>query len=434
MTAVRTPRNLSWISELVGSRPCWSTDPSLSTIEQLARQHLALTLDEPCAVTFFTEGAFNKLYSVCAKDNSYLMRVSLPVDPRWKTLSELATLQFVRETCTALVPSVLAYDADVGNELGFEWIIMERLPGKTLDHCWKTMSWKAKEQLVRQVVSVLASLYEHSFSGIGNIFLQGKTASSTTSYHVGRIVSMAFFWDKHYDQDVPRGPFRSSHDWLAARLSFVLNDSADVLGSSEDEDDIEEAEESKALAEQLIRLLPTLFPPHVDAPEPTVISHDDLSFHNILVDDDGKLTGIVDWECVSAFPLWKACQLPSFLVSPDRMQRPDPAEYATEEDGTPNQLFFENLREWEQTKLRTIFFEEMELLQTGWVNEYRTAERRADFEFGVQFCDDEFCRKRVKRWVEQMEKLERGETMGYISLRAALTGIASNDATQSSAT
>jgi hypothetical protein len=103
--------------------------------------------------------------------------------------------------------------------------------------------------------------------------------------------------------------FRSSHQWLAARLSFALDDSAGVLGSSEDEDNIEETEKSKALPEWLICLLPTLLP-HVDTPEPTVISHDDLSFHNILVDDEGKITGIVAWLWVSVLPLWKACQVP----------------------------------------------------------------------------------------------------------------------------
>jgi hypothetical protein len=65
---------------------------SLSKIVQIVRQHPGLTLHQPCAVAFFTEGAFNKLYLICSNDRSYLMRVALPVDPCWKTLSELVTL------------------------------------------------------------------------------------------------------------------------------------------------------------------------------------------------------------------------------------------------------------------------------------------------------------------------------------------------------
>jgi len=34
-------------------------------------------------------------------------------------------------------------------------------------------------------------------------------------HNVARIVAMDFFWDKHFDQDIPR---RSSYEWLIARL------------------------------------------------------------------------------------------------------------------------------------------------------------------------------------------------------------------------
>jgi Ser/Thr protein kinase RdoA (MazF antagonist) len=53
-------------------------------------------------------------------------------------------------------------------------------------------------------------------------------------------------------------------------------------------------------------------------PEPSILFHGDLSMQNILVDDDGKIIGIVDWECVSALALWKACQLPELLEDRDR--------------------------------------------------------------------------------------------------------------------
>lgn len=167
------------------------------------------------------------------------------------------------------------------------------------------MLWEAKEQVVKGGIDVLAKLFDHPLSGIGNIFPREKSPSVPS---VGRIMSASFFWD---DYDVQHGPFTSSHDWLAARLSLVLQHSAEVLRTSENKNDIEEAQASQALAEGLLRLLQTISSPHVAAPEPTVITHDDLSFHNILVSHQGSLTGIIDWECVSALPLWKACQLPS---------------------------------------------------------------------------------------------------------------------------
>ena len=428
-------RCIEWVSDGLGpSRPCWPTEPSLSAIETLARQHLRLSVDAPCKVSFFAEGAFNKLYNIEINtedsNSAYLMRVALPVDPRWKTLSEVATLRFVRQTSSiSLVPNILGFDAGSDpNALGYEWMIMERLPGKTLEVHWKRISWEAKRQLVETIVDILARLYDHPFSGIGNIFPPEALSASPFSspspnINVGRIVAMDFFWDKHFDQDVPRGPFRSSYEWLTARLSFVVNDSDELLCTSHteaDEDDIEEAEESKALAERLLRLLPILFPPPGYV-ERSVIHHDDLSFHNILVDDNGSLTGIVDWECVSALPLWKACQFPAFLVSPDQMERPDPARYGMEEhSATPNQLYFEHLLQWEKTQLRAIFVKEMERVRPEWMREHRAAERKADFDLAVQYCNVELSRKIVKNWVDHMEKLDKGETGNYISLRAQL--------------
>ncbi|KAI0045349.1 kinase-like protein [Auriscalpium vulgare] len=415
-----------WVSHIWGSQPRWTVEPSIALIEQLARQHLHLPAQAPCTITFFAEGGFNKLYDIKAPARNCLIRVALPVEPRRKTLSEVATIEFVRQRCTELVPRVLAYDACTDaqvNSLGFEWMIMEKLPGTVLEERWNEISWEAKEQLVKTLVGIIGRLHDHPLSGIGNIYppQEGALTPAPTPA-VDRIVAMAFFWDKHSDQDVPRGPFHSSHDWLAARLAFVLNDAAETLRTSEDEDDREEAVETQEAAQRLARLLPRLFPLHADGDEPerTIIHHDDLSFHNLLVDDAGRLTGIVDWECVSALPLWKACQLPSFLVGRARAERPDAELYAVDEDGT-RELYDEQLREWELTQLRVVFLEEMERVRPVWVREHRSAGQRADFELALTHCDGELTRRRVCRWIDRVEEIgDELDMSQYVSLRDEL--------------
>ncbi|CAL1709019.1 unnamed protein product [Somion occarium] len=428
-STIRLSRTVEWESTLWGSRPRWTSEPSFTDIEHTTRQYLNLPTDAPFNVTFFAEGGFNKLYSIEVPEHEYLIRVALPVDPGKKTISEVATLKFVREQCGIdLVPQVVAYDADAvspNNFLGFEWMIMEKLPGGVLESKWQDMEWEAKQVLVKTIVGFLAKLYDHPFLGIGNVYPGECSPDKDTTERlvIGPIVSMVFFWDKHYDQDVPRGPFKSSYGWLAARLTFILNDAAETLRTSDDEDDIEEAEESQKLAERLIRLLPSLFTQDVEAPERTIIHHDDISFHNVLVDDSGQLTGLVDWECVSALPLWKACQFPSFLIGPSRKERPDQTSYAVEEDGQPNELYFEHLREWEKTQLRALFIEEMERVRPEWVNEHHAADskRKADLEFAIQYCDDELSRRKVKKWVDYMESGEK-EQSEYLSLQTMLFG------------
>ncbi|UKZ93416.1 uncharacterized protein TrAFT101_008330 [Trichoderma asperellum] len=69
-----------------------------------------------------------------------------------------------------------------------------------------------------------------------------------------------FFWGSHFDYDITRGPFRSSHDWLTAYLEFIVQDQLEALGEVEDEEDEEEINFALALAHRLISLLPKIFP------------------------------------------------------------------------------------------------------------------------------------------------------------------------------
>lgn len=414
---------VEWVSDLTGTQPRWVIEPSLIAIEELVRRRLNLS-SAPYEVSFFAEGGFNKLYKIRTTDGEYLIRVALPVDPRWKTLSEFATLEFVRRHGTELVPQVIEFDVDISsteNIVGFEWMIMGKLPGVVLEDRWQEMTWDAKVELVRTIVLVLANLFDHPLTNIGNIYPESDSTSVPENPTVGRIVSMTFFWNQHSTQNVDRGPFVSSHDWFAARLAFVLNDAVETFRTSDDEDERNEAFESQKLAQSLLRILPSLFPPQPDAPEKTVISHDDLSFHNLLVDESGRLTGIIDWECISALPLWKACQIPAFLQGPARTDSPVLKTYSIDEQtGVPNELYYEHLREWEKTKLRELFLKEMAVVRPQWLKEHREGQVRADFDLAVQGCDNEFARESVKRWVDSMKQDSTEETSEYISLHSQL--------------
>ena len=77
-------------------------------------------------------------------------------------------------------------------------------------------------------------------------------------------------------------------------------------------------------------------------------------------------------------------------------------------------------REWEKTKLREVFLVEMERIRPEWVKEYRAGEKYADFDLAVQYCDDEFARKRVNRWVDVITEKEAREDFEYLSLRSQL--------------
>lgn len=132
----------------------------------------------------------------------------------------------------------------------------------------------AKETLVACIARYQAQIFRLKMAGIGNIFSSQKGEDSPTGPAIntgfqsneesditlGRIVSPIIFWGDHLSQKVPRGPFSNSFQWLHARLTLILHDQACVLKPSKDEDDLEDANDIKATAERLQRLLPRIIP------------------------------------------------------------------------------------------------------------------------------------------------------------------------------
>jgi hypothetical protein len=61
----------------------------------------------------FSQGAFHKLYLISTPNatTEYIMRGALPVDPFFKTESEVATMEYVREHSSIPLPRVIAYQS-----------------------------------------------------------------------------------------------------------------------------------------------------------------------------------------------------------------------------------------------------------------------------------------------------------------------------------
>jgi hypothetical protein len=69
----------------------------------------------------------------------------LPIYPKWKTLSEVAILQWVAQN-TSLPVQVLAYNIDRSNPVGFEWIMMDKVLGKPWADIWHEILFSDKEK------------------------------------------------------------------------------------------------------------------------------------------------------------------------------------------------------------------------------------------------------------------------------------------------
>ncbi|KAJ4399888.1 hypothetical protein N0V85_005898 [Neurospora sp. IMI 360204] len=434
---------LFWDSAGLDIEPRWARQPDIDAIAQVVRRHLGITSPSQCVVTFHSSGTYNKLYHIHSPVHGrYLMRVILPVDPHNKTRGEVATLQLVRRKTDIPVPVVVAYDDTSDNEIGFEWILMKLLEGKPAHLRWRKMNMRQKERLVGRMAEFQAQLSrcgnmtESAFRGIGTL---GATSRGESDYvdlmmpEPGPMVSPVFFTGERWHYPVSRGPFQSSHDWLRSYLNVIIKEHSATLaqplvGDDTDREKRESAEGVTRVARKLTRLLHKLFPQLVHPPERTVLWHgDSLSLDNILVDDNGRITGVVDWECVSTMPRWVSTQFPEFLRGGvEREEEPHRSRYAdvfSDEEASEGQdgdgvedvpdnegkteLYWIHLMEYEQTQLRRVYSARMsQLMGHGWDGEVEEAALKVDFLGAVAKCAQGFYLKRIEQWVDAVEGKE----------------------------
>ena len=382
---------LEWKYELFDVVPSWTIEPDMAVAKAIALRHLPI-ITSGYEINFFSAGAFNKLFLLHPLDDaggtveSFIMRVSLPVDPYFKTASEVATLQFVQKNTSIPVPRVVAFDACVDNELGFEWILMTKIPGVSLKSLWDSpaLSWEERVQITKALAGYVKQLRSFNFPHMGSLYPSSrpeferigwlKNSSSEirfvpllddVEFAQGPVVTIPFFYGDRVRLRDDHGPFETSFKYLSSLLhlhiaSTTNRKEAASVDDEYDQDDISELEDAIAAYESLLSILPTFFPPDTSTPETFSLHHDDISTNNILVDPTThRITGIVDWECVSLQPSWKVVQVPQLLDGPEVdagspipvAQPPPPPDKAAGD-------FHKELRDHvEQMLLRRMFFD-----------------------------------------------------------------------------
>jgi hypothetical protein len=378
----------------------------IEAIEKVCRQQLSIPPDETCEVAFHASGLFNKLYTIKRANNaSLIMRVTLPVYPHRKTCAEVATLRWVRDNTSVPVSEIFAFDDTNNNEIGFEWILMELMHGTPAHRSWWEMSMEQKVAFTKQIAKFEAELCgfgkaDSLFRSIGTLDICSTPDDVKGSKAVapGLLVSHEFFMGDHLHYDIPRGPFRSSHEWLSTKLNIILQHQTAVLKNSEDEDEREDAEDISAIAPKLLALVPKVFPQTLEGTETTALYHHDLHLNNILVNEHGEITAVLDWECVSAMPIWMSTKLPKFLEGPVREEEPQMDGYANTEQGK-DELYFTHKMEYDATQLRKVYKARMQELWPEWPLEESHTE--IDLFEAIEQCDG-FWVKRVGRWADRV--------------------------------
>jgi aminoglycoside phosphotransferase (APT) family kinase protein len=383
---------LEWKYELSDVIPSWTVEPDMAIAKAIAIRHLPVT-PSSFEIRFFSAGNFNKqfllrpLSDAGAAPEAFIIRVNLPVDPYFKTASEAATLQFVRKNTSIPIPRVIAFDSSADNELGFEWILVTKLPGVALESLWESPEfvWESRVQLTKTLAEYVKQLTSFKFPLMGSLYPSSrpeferiawlKHLSSETrfvplpddaEFAIGPVATIPFFYGDRLRLQKGRGAFETSSSYLISLLQLHISSTTNrkiAVSTNDDcdEDDISEFEDAISAYESLLSVLPIFFPSETGDAETFSLFHDDISSDNILVDPTThRITGIVDWECVSLQPSWEvAARVPQLLEGPEVEDgSPIPDAGPAPEEGADE--FHKELRErFEQMLLRRIFYDEM---------------------------------------------------------------------------
>lgn len=210
-------------------------------------------------------------------------------------------------------PDLLSYDDTLDNEIAAPFILMTFLPGRSGYRAWYDFKknsngdWNHAE-LGRLRENILQSLAHHmsmlrtiTFPKIGVLEFDNDDCENP---HI--VPEMRSSIDYGREQD-PENPYPSSRERVKtfSKTRELFHDMWAQV-KLDDDDECDQAREK--MLSQVSFHLPRSFDARIeggsycDMKETFSIAHDDLDLQNILVDHDGNVTGILDWDKATIRP------------------------------------------------------------------------------------------------------------------------------------
>ncbi|KAI1375091.1 kinase-like protein [Hypoxylon crocopeplum] len=197
--------------------------------------------------------------------------------------SQVATMRLIRERTTVPVPEVYDFDTTDNNEIGAPYMCMSFVSGKRVSHVWfedpNSMSREEfRLKILKNLSQIMAQFSCLTFDKIGSII--GKDAGSIT---LGPCYDSCENSDGTF-QIVSSGPFDSTSAYL--KTHFEKSKLKDTY----------------ATAEEKVMQIAMPHSPITGSQNGFVLCHPDFNPQNVMVDEHGNVTGLIDWDLVQTIP------------------------------------------------------------------------------------------------------------------------------------
>ena len=192
---------------------------------------------------------------------------------------------FGRKYTKIPVPDVYHYDTESTNEINAPYMLLTYIHGSVADECG--LCNEQYQQVLAQIAKITVELASHTFPRIGHL-----VEDADCTFRIGK------------ELETDEGPFETASEYYAAISSARLRSYTDYIPNNE----VAEACPGLQLPTLFTSFMPILTRHDNDDRGPFCLTNRDLGLHNVLINAELKIVGVIDCDTMFAAPIHVAAQ------------------------------------------------------------------------------------------------------------------------------
>lgn len=294
--------------------------------------------------------------------------------------SQVQTINYIKEHTSLPVPTVFHLDTTAENEIGAPYIAMSYIGGCNVSRLWFDASGdtpleERRRNILKQLAQAMSQLNRLRFDQIGSLVLSSQSG--------GHSLGPCYDWGEtggdRTTSVTSSGPFSIATSFLEHFWASTNCKSPHAIGAAK-------------ILEEMLPLLPQS--------SDYVLALPDYDSQNVMADEKGNITGVIDWDNVQTVPDFIGC-----LRYPGWITRDwDPLMYGWPQyrENSPAEL----------QKYRAYYLGEMKQALKPWGSgDYRLTEKSHIFEaFWIAVSNGpnrtSICEKLVEEAKNKLDKKE----------------------------
>ncbi|EXM12654.1 hypothetical protein FoTM2_013681 [Fusarium oxysporum f. sp. vasinfectum] len=258
-----------------------------------------------CSVVRRDRGSFNICFFVRFDGDDMIWVVRIPLKPVvhnvWdKVQSEVATMRYLERNTTIPIPHVHAYGEGAelikGDSTTQAFLICDYISGQSLDiRILAKATREQREQFYADLINILVQLHELEFPAAGSLMPNPENESEPV---VGGLLSMAANELQRCCQEQGSvRTFTSAKQYMAYQYDIL----SETYRLPTEDLSCKQAQMELFALDSLANQFPKFIRSQW-SDGPFVLAHLDLRCGNIIVTEDLRVSGIIDWEFAGTIP------------------------------------------------------------------------------------------------------------------------------------